>query len=562
MRKTKKKILLYDYMAARPEGLGMNDAVSMLFNVALQLRDMHNEGRPHLQVSPNSIYVCSDGARLEAPRAGEAGRYTSGYAAPEIYNEGAAGIHSDIYSFCALLSFVATGRHPENAAGMENRELSEEPARNTFEDVIRRGMAADISKRPGSMKEIMIALSVYNVRPFMDSELPDASKKNKEITHEKRGGLNTAIAVVAAAVVAVGAVGGYLVSYNMAKNAAQSGDLAKAERLLILPGITERHDSDLMDYIDAGRLLKSGDFEAAGKAYEKLSGYLDAAEKANKAMYSHGLKVAEEGDLLAAVNIMWELGDAGYKDAEKKGNEFFFQYGVEALEAGVFEEAYWAFNSLSTRGYAGAEEKLNETTYQWARYMMDEGYYFGAHGMLDGIRNYEGVSQLIRELEEEIYTQGVSLYWCGEYDSARENFEYLSTYKDSKKYLMLVNVLDENPWNVEESQIRSLMSDTMFYFENTADVLLRNQAFAEIFLKGTWKSGNYYFTMEENGSISYNLPWFEHGDYYRTEYGAILLYPEENEDDTKILFQITAKTPNCIEVLCYKDGKTYTLNRS
>ena len=51
-------------------------------------------------------------------------RYTSGYAAPEVYKGKPASILSDIYSFGALLYFVSYGKHPENAM-----ERAEKPRR-------------------------------------------------------------------------------------------------------------------------------------------------------------------------------------------------------------------------------------------------------------------------------------------------------------------------------------------------------------------------------------------------------------------------------------------------
>ena len=67
--------------------------------------------------------------------------------------------------------------------------------------------------------------------------------------------------------------------------------------------------------------------------------------------------------------------------------------------------------------------------------------------------------------------------------------------------------------------------------------------------------------MKDDGHISYNLPWLSYGDYYRIEDGYVLLYPENDENATKKLFHFTAITPDCMEVYCYKNDRTYTLNR-
>mgnify|MGYP003319775754 CR=1 FL=1 len=101
------RISLGEYMATHPDGIGTYDAVSMLLPVALQLRDLHNNGSTHLQVSPNTITVGTNGANLADATSAESDRYASGFAAPEIYKGASAGNLSDIYSFCAVLSLKA-----------------------------------------------------------------------------------------------------------------------------------------------------------------------------------------------------------------------------------------------------------------------------------------------------------------------------------------------------------------------------------------------------------------------------------------------------------------------
>ena len=67
--------------------------------------------------------------------------------------------------------------------------------------------------------------------------------------------------------------------------------------------------------------------------------------------------------------------------------------------------------------------------------------------------------------------------------------------------------------------------------------------------------------MDDEGYISYNLPWFDYGDYYKIENGELLLYPKKDEKATKTMYTIVAIAPNQIQVYCHKDGSTYTLNR-
>lgn len=67
--------------------------------------------------------------------------------------------------------------------------------------------------------------------------------------------------------------------------------------------------------------------------------------------------------------------------------------------------------------------------------------------------------------------------------------------------------------------------------------------------------------MDKDGHISYNLPWFDYGDYYTIQDGELVLYPEKDKSATKTMYTIVALTPNQIQIYCHKDGSTYILNR-
>ena len=92
-------------------------------------------------------------------------------------------------------------------------------------------------------------------------------------------------------------------------------------------------------------------------------------------------------------------------------------------------------------------------------------------------------------------------------------------------------------------------------------MLLSTQAIADIFLCGEWEGDGYSFIMDDNGDIEYNLPWFDYGDFYKIEDGEVLLYPEDDESDTRTLFSFTLITPDCLEAFCYENSRVYTLFR-
>ena len=94
-------------------------------------------------------------------------------------------------------------------------------------------------------------------------------------------------------------------------------------------------------------------------------------------------------------------------------------------------------------------------------------------------------------------------------------------------------------------------------------IIMQSQSIAQTFLEGNWTSGSWYFTMDEDGSTNYNLPWFTYGDYYSIEDGVYFLYVDGSyETDRRNMFRFTILSWDSISVYCYEDGSTYTLYRN
>ena len=111
--------------------------------------------------------------------------------------------------------------------------------------------------------------------------------------------------------------------------------------------------------------------------------------------------------------------------------------------------------------------------------------------------------------------------------------------------------------NFNDTNVKKLID--MFYFADTAEVLLSTESLAENFLRGTWKRDGYYFIIDV-GVIGYNLPEVYSGRaFHSIEDGEYILTPINDESKTYRQFHITALAPNCIQVFCYKNNQTYTL---
>ncbi len=562
-----KNISLREYMEAHPEGIGMNDAVAMLLPVALQLRDFHNNGRTHLQVSPNTISVGTNGAILADATSSESDRYASGYAAPEIYRGTSSGNLSDIYSFCAVLSYVASGKQPANSLSRteaESEDNSVEQFDSTFTEVIKIGTALDSANRFASMQDVIIKLSPYNTRPFVNT-VTAVNRSSPETIPPKKAKVSTkTFAIVVAAILVVALLGTYLGCYIGAKTNAKSGDFTTANGLLFAAPITKLHDAKLVAYVDAGQLMAERKYGEANAAFEKLSGYLNADEMAKESNYRHAVQYADANDFDNAISIMTALSKMNYKDSAEKLLEIQYRNGVYLLqEKGDFKAASKIFSQLSKAGYDGAEEMENETQYLWAFDLVEKEFYTDAYRKFASIRDYADVEDCLDALSEWMYLEGQTLYYAESFSEAKELFECISSYADSKKYITLIDARGYSAWTDPEGTAEKLVD--IFYFEDAAELLVSDTDIACYFLLGNWRTsnGSYYFKMELSDDdeysfwSSYNLPWY--GGSFIIEDGIYSVSNDSYEDKPQYMF--TLLTPDSMEVYCYKNGTTYTLYR-
>lgn len=526
-KNTVQKISLTEYVALHPNGIGINNAVAMLLPVAISLRDLHNNGTAHLEVSPNSIFVDTNGAVLNSATAIESNRYTSGYAAPEIYKGISAGNLSDIYSFCEVLYLVATGQHPVNALSRTGAEyeLNEESKIDPlFLELIKSGTALEAADRISSVQEIIIKLSAYNTHPFVNDVLSNEQPTSEEKPKKKRRN-PIVIILVSVAILIVALLGIYLGCYIGAKNNARNRDFSAADQLLILPFVTELHDPDLVAYIDAGQLLESREYAKAAETFDDLGNYEDAKDLTNESNYRLALQYADKNDFSKSITLL---------------------------------------EKLSKNGYGDSREKIKEVQYRWAWSLIDEGKYIDAYEKLENLGNYSDAKETISALTELIYVEAQVLYSEQKHKEAKNLFNFVSPYADSKKYLTLINAWDGGGWNDPDQTVEDLVD--LFYFEDATDLLLAHDMYACRFLLGTWRTsgGGYYFKMEKAKGddyefwCSYNLPWFE-GDSFEIDDGTYFVTLSSGEN--KEMYEFTLLTPNSMEVYCYKNGSTYTLYR-
>ena len=162
----------------------------------------------------------------------------------------------------------------------------------------------------------------------------------------------------------------------------------------------------------------------------------------------------------------------------------------------------------------------------------------------------------IGQIRADRYAEAVEDYECWENDAARAIFTQLGDYERCKDYLVLLDAREGNNLSGISYDLMCLIG-----FEDANELIMQYDSTAKEFLTGSWRGGGRYFRMSEDGHTSYDLPWFNYGDYYRIEDGLVLLFPEEDSNDTKALFYISIIDYNTIWIYAYKNCAGYTLTR-
>ena len=323
-------------------------------------------------------------------------------------------------------------------------------------------------------------------------------------------------------------------------------------------------------YVSAAKMVVDGSFSNAEFAFTALGDYRNAATAAEEAQYQEGMQFLSEKDFENASTAFYNI--PAYRDAMEQGQYARYMRASNLISNGDIDTAFPLLTTLAGEGYADAKTLIVDTCKQTAKDLASQGSFGAAYQELLRAVDFGDVSAQLIDYREQAYYQGVDDYHAGHYAAAKSQFACIGDYLATSDYLYLINL--HNPtkksgmgfWkDVGKStsvvvDVQKLLS--MINFEDAADLILLNQDSAQEFLEGYWKGSAGYFKMKADGWANYNLPFFQYGDYYRFENGQYLLFPKNDESNTRPLFDFTVISKNCIEVYCYQNCRTYTLNRS
>ena len=531
---------LTTYLGLLTQPLGASGVVALLMPAALQLRDMHNSGLVFQNLCPACVVVAKDGCRLEKRE----GTPTEEFLAPERRGGAFAGVQSDIYAFCALLLYTA--RAADSPAG-ESLALLESAAK--------KGLADSPEDRYASMQELIYALSPLNGALPEAAKAPFAARKRAGAAPFRRpqpagqraaeiaasdtpdaagGPAELAIAVpeppkrkpgpkiarIAAAGLIVAFAAYVCVNGVLAVNAMKELNFERAVQTYARIPFASRIDMPLTDYFAAAADTLDRKYAAAIQTFGGLGDFLNAKTAQQEVCYRQAHYLAMHKKYEDAIAIYRRI--ASYKDSTEQITATMFLRACDKIALGEYRSAEEELTALWQGGYEQAGAKLAE----------------------------------LESIKAGAYAEAVADYECGDNDEARAIFATLGDYERCEDYLVLLDAREGNNLGGISFALQCLIG-----FEDANELVLRYHDVAAEFLTGDWKGGSHYFRMKYDGHISYDLPWFSFGDYYRIEDGLVLVYPKDEYYNTKALFYITIIDYDTIRIFAYKNNTGYTLTR-
>lgn len=362
-------------------------------------------------------------------------------------------------------------------------------------------------------------------------------------------------------------------------------------------------------YTDACALLESGAYDDARQVFLALGTFRDSAEMAKEAVYQQGLAKMEEQDYAAAKEIFEGLGT--YSDSADRVKEAAYQQGLAEMAEQDYMTAMEIFEGLGS--YSDSADRALEAKYLKAGVYLDDKDYYLAYELYRDLGSYQDsqdkllTTMLLWEAEAlgssvnaeairfvqtvtlkpehyELYYNTILLYLSIQDDLQPwhdAGFSYAcakvssmlrllpATYQDTSALLELFdwlasdNDLFYDLFLEKEDLLRELWGLTF------VQALAGDDWFITAFMEGYWTtySGDYYlhFYEEEEDVMhcSYNLPWVEQpaGTKYYDIKDQTYIFIDEDYNQLAKVYRFDIIDYDTIQVLCYKNNRTYTLYR-
>lgn len=395
---------------------------------------------------------------------------------------------------------------------------------------------------------------------------PAASSEDQEQPGEEpfRKKAKPALWIIAAAIIlAVIFAVNETVSYSMAISAAKNMDFEAAANSMAFVIAPEIINKEEYEYISAGKLMLEGDYDGAIESFKALGDSERVQNCINETKYQQAYNCYNAHQYSSAIELYNQLGS--YKDSIELGNKTKYDYCVYLMQIRKnYSEAASQLLGIVSQDYADSKELQKQNYFLWANQLFENKEYSDAYKKISCAGDYEGAESLKQLITSNVYYSGINAYHNGRFSDAFADFMTIGeSYGQSKIYIALIEIRNRKMSSSSIKYYYNLLIDNLD-FEDTKTVMLDNWSIAKYFLEGKWKSGSTYLKFiknsDNNFTCSYNLPFYDFGDYFDIEDGVYLLCKTDS-DETKKMLKLTILNEDTLQVFAYKNGKTYTLYR-
>ena len=163
-------------------------------------------------------------------------------------------------------------------------------------------------------------------------------------------------------------------------------------------------------------------------------------------------------------------------------------------------------------------------------------------------------------ITELCYAELLENYRAKHWSDVIESAELLGDYEDADWYGYLA-ALHKYDYCTEEDigYLKPYLG-----YDDVKDIILQSSDTAWYFLLGKWTC-NYGFLQfserKDSDHLLYNLPAPNFGNSWKLKNGVMSFYYEKDPSETKQAYRFTIIDADTIEVYCFQNNKTYTLDK-